>query len=223
MGAAAAVRVWVAPSSCEDAYCVAVLTDDAFYAAPPPPDNPNIPARLAAGETPEKTLGEKARRVALSALSAVTMNRAGHELSVLFQGPDTPEEVGVEFVDAGQLEEAFAALRERLGTGWTHATPRLSVWKALGRPVQFLLLSAGVPLIMVAVGLLGGDMAGKQSWGDFLVTVYAVVMIVLAVLGWIYLGPAWVLGIAGALLLVWLAWAVVCVARRPMVEQLTRT
>lgn len=222
MGAAAQSRVWVAPPAGEDQYCIAVLTHDAIYASPTPPDNPNIEARLAAGEAPQKTLGEKARRVPLSAIRQVELNRRRCELTIDAISGDAGPTVIV-LADALQVGEAFAALRERLGEGWTHDTPRQSIGNALKPPCQLLLLSAGVPLIMVAVGLLGGEMAGKRSLSDFLITLYAVVMIVLAVLGWIYLGPGWVLGIAGALFLAWLAWAAVCVVRRPDLERLTRS
>jgi hypothetical protein len=210
-------KVWMARVQGYDPEWVAILADHTLFLTPS--KNPDLPARLAAGEDPKKLLGDKAQTVPLRAIRQVEMNQLSRELCIDYRNGDNREaQAVIVFADNPQVVDAFAVIRERLGEGWTYDNPRQSVWKGIRSPFLSFFSTAWIPLIL----LLGGSVSGMVTLREWLMVLVTVLLVFLGLLGWVSLGPVWVLGIAALLVLAWLAWLTVCIVRRPAVARLRR-
>jgi hypothetical protein len=219
-------KLWFGPASKRD-HCTAALLGAGRLQVAEIPDEQrdSVEKHLGTFAAKGDALAKETSLVLLSAVRAIELNPATAELSIDYQkepGQDTTN-LAVPFADSAAVQEAFDALRDRLGAGWQAESARQSAWKAAGRPCQFLLLAVGLPAIAVLVGALGGDVnTDINSKEDFLGCLYCIAVIVGVTLGIIYLGVLWTLAIGAGLVGVWLLWLWAEIARRPELSRLVR-
>jgi hypothetical protein len=222
MGAETSCKVWIGTSNDAEQCSVAILAADALYAAQPPPrERDTVEARLAAGESPAEVLEDNSHTISLSLIQQLEMIKDSNELCIVYVKGSDNAQVVVAFADELKAEEAFAALRDRLGTGWQSVNERQSIWKAIVGPAKFLFLTVVLPALVVLTGMLGGEISATSK-EDMFGCLVAFVVIGLVVVGVLFLGAAWMIGIGAALVLTWLGWVTVCVVRRPDVVRLVR-
>jgi hypothetical protein len=222
----AAPKLWLGPASKRGHYTATLLATERLQVGEIPEEQRDtIEKHLTTFATNGEALSKDAQSIKLTTIHSLELNPASAELSIDYEKePATqPTNIAVSFTDTAQAQEAFAALRDRLGAGWRTENERQSPWKAATNPCKFLLLTVGLPAFAVLIGALGGDMSmDMNSKEDFFGCLYCIAVIAGVVLGIIYLGVFWMLAIGAGLLLVWSLWLWATIARRPDLSRLIR-